>query len=417
VTIIFSKSQKKRFLSAIKNMQYRTLTKALLYGVCRFLGLLFAVPIILVFWILKPVFWIKLGHLKDERIGHLALNTDLFLRRLQLGIHPDGPFYCFLSNPYRSNSHLVKMFKRAIPIYESRFLSWLYHGALPTLKRTPFYQDLQMNSNEYYEFNNAKTTLFFTPEELEKGRSLLHQLNVDLDNDEFVCIFARDDAFLKTIDSHTNWDCHNSRNSDIDNLIETAKYLIEKGFTVIRIGSVVKKPINFSHKKMIDYSYSKHQCDFLDIFLLAKCKFVLAAGSSGIINVADIFDKPTLTVNLAEQFYPPFAKNCLYIPKKYKYRNRNEYLRFEDALKLHDRYFWMNLAAHDLEAEENSPQKIVEVTQEMLARLENTFHYSTESKKLIQAYNKLWEESGVIGSSTKTPIGISWLEKNQDLYF
>ena len=50
--------------------------------------------------------------------------------------------------------------------------------------------------------------------------------------------------------------------------------------------------------------------------------------------MGNIFDKPTLTVNLAEQWLAPWAKDNLFIPKKYKYRNSNDYLRFEDAIKL-----------------------------------------------------------------------------------
>jgi putative glycosyltransferase (TIGR04372 family) len=413
---MFNKFVWKRFLIVLKDRDLSALIRAFVYVVFRFLGLISAFPAILILWVLKPVFWLKIGRLSFERIGHLSLNTDLFLRRRQLGIHPDGPYYCFLSSPKGlSNRQLLTMLKRVIPVFESHTLTLFFSGMLPLFKRTPFYQDLPMNSNEYYEFNNAKPSIYFTPDEIEKGRKLLSQMNVDLDKGEFVCIFSRDDAYLKHINPYNNWDYQNARDSDIDILIETAKYLIEKGFTVIRIGSIVKKPINFSHEKLIDYPYSNHQSDFLDIFLLAQCKFILAAGSSGLINVGNLFDKPTLTVSLAEQWLAPWAKDNLYIPKKFKYRNSNDYLRFEDALKLGE--FWHNPAAHDLEATEMSSHDILEVTKEMLARLENTFNYSPESKKLIEAYHKLWSESGVIGSQTKTPIGIAWLKKNQSLYF
>ena len=85
-----------------------------------------------------------------------------------------------------------------------------------------------MNSIEHYEFNNAKSSLYFKIDEIEKGRKLLNQMNVDLDKDEFVCIFARDDAYLKHTIPYQDWDYHNARNCDIDSLIETTKYLIEK---------------------------------------------------------------------------------------------------------------------------------------------------------------------------------------------
>ena len=386
------------------------------YVLFRFLGLIFAVPAIIILWVLKPFVWIKVGCLYYGRIGHLALNTDLFMRRRQLGIYPDGPFYCFLSNPKNLvNRQLLNMWKRVIPVYESRVLCWLYYGMLPLLKRTPFYQDLPMNSNEYYELNNAKPSIYFTPDEIEKGHKFLSQMNVDLDKDKFVCIFARDSAYLKHSYPFNNWGYHNARNSDIDSLIETAKYLIEKGFIVIRIGSITNKPISFSHEKMIDYPYSGHQNDFLDIFLQAHCYFTVSAGNSGCVDVGTIFDTSRLVVNMGELDHCPWGKNSLYFPKKYKYSNTKDYLLFKNIRKLGP--FWNNLTEFGLEAEEASPQEILDATKEMLARVEGTYKPSPESEELMQAYHKLWEESGLCGSPIKTPIGSAWLKKNQALYF
>ena len=148
------------FLLALKNRDYSTIiTMAYLSVGLRFLALLCVVPTVLILWILKPVFWVKVGRLQSNRIGHLAINTDLFLRRRQLGIYPDGPFYCFLSSPINpANSQLLTMFKRVIPIYDNMFLHWLFLGMRPILEKTPFYQDLHMNFNEYYEFNQVCST-------------------------------------------------------------------------------------------------------------------------------------------------------------------------------------------------------------------------------------------------------------------
>ena len=86
-----------------------------------------------------------------------------------------------------------------------------------------------------------------------------------------------------------------------------------------------------------------------------------------------------------------------------------------DAMKLGK--FWLNPIDFGLEAEAISPQEILEATQEMLARLEGRFKYSPESERLIQAYNKLWNElGGPTRAQCKTPIGIAWLKKNQQLY-
>jgi putative glycosyltransferase (TIGR04372 family) len=410
-----NKTMRNRLLHAIKNKGFSDLSLAFAYAVFSFLGLLCSVPLILILWILKPFFWLKLGILNYSRIGHLALNTDLFLRRRQLGIYPDGPYYCFLSHPDNpANRQLLRMWKRLLPIYESRIFCYLFSGMLPILKRTPFYQDLPLNNNEYYELNNAKSSLYFTPDEIEKGRKLLNLMKVDLEKDEFVCIFSRDSAYLNKHIPYNNWNYQNARDSNIDSLIETTKYLIKKGYTVIRIGSLVTKPINFYHEKLIDYPYTEYQSEFLDIFLLAHCKFMLSGGTSGINCVASAFDRPVLTVNQSHIGYPSIAKNCLYIPKKFKWRKTGNYLHIEDAAKLGS--FWIDPASAGLETEDASPQEILEASQEMLARLENRFKESTESKRLNQAYQKLWEGSGFCESNIKTPIALDWLKKNRALY-
>jgi putative glycosyltransferase (TIGR04372 family) len=404
----------RRFLIVIKSRDYSALGRAFVFVLFRFMGLAFALPTILILWILKPVFWLKVGRLHADRIGHLATNTDLFLRRRQLGIYPDGPYYCFVCSPKDlANHQLLTMFKRVIPIYESRALTLMFNGSLPLLKRTPFYQDLPLICDEYYEFNNAKPSLYFTPDEIVKGRKILKKMNVDFDKDKYVCIFARDDSYLKNIVPHNNWDYHNNRNSDINRLTETAKYLIDKGYIVIRVGSIVKKPINFSHEKMIDYPYSEYQSDFTDIFLIANCTFVLSGSCSGLINAVSLFDKPVLTVNMIIGF-PPFAKNCLYIPKKYKNIKTGAYLSIKDAIKLGPK--WTNSISLGIEAEEASAQEILAVTKEMLARLENRFEESAESKRLNQIYQNLWKEADSYFCKTESPIGIDWLKENQALY-
>ncbi|MBL78790.1 MAG: hypothetical protein CMH70_01905 [Nitrosomonadaceae bacterium] len=416
LTIILS-----RFLRAIKNRDYSAITWTFMSAGFRFFGLLCAIPAVLILWILKPVFWLKIGRLTNARIGHLASNTDLFLRRRQLGIYPDGPFYCFLCDPTQlANRQLLTMWKRVIPVYESRVLSLVFVGMLPILKRSPFYQDLKMQFNEYYEFNNAKPSLYFTPDEIEKGRKLLKKMNVNFDKDEFICIFARDNAYLQHALPGNDWSYHDVRNSEIDSLIETAKYLIDKGYVVIRMGSIVKKPINFSHEKMVDYPYSGYRSDFLDIFIAGHCKFMISAGTSGINDLATIFDRPMLAVNIAEFCYTPFTKNCLYTPKKYKNIDTGEHLNFKDTLKLHSylrKYTTSYTSTSGLEAIENSSQDTLEATKEMLARSEGRFRYSPEDERLIQAYHKLWDESGSLWAPNKTPIGIAWLKKNRDLYF
>jgi hypothetical protein len=293
------------------------------------------------------------GKLHHARIGHLGLETDLFLRHRQLGRYPDGAFYYFLCDSRGlANRQLLTMFQRVMRIYESRVLVALYDGILPLLKHTPFHQPLVLKDTEYYEFNNTKASIYFTLEETQKGRELLKRMNIDYDNDKYVCVFARDSAFLEQTMPYNEWGIqHDIRNSDIDHCIEAVQYLIEQGFTVIRVGAIVNKPIGWSHLRLIDYSISEHQCDFLDTFLLLK------------------------------------LDPCM--------RNMHEL---------------------GLELEDNSPQDILEATREMVARVEETFQYSPEEEKLMRAFQELWSQSDALCKDVPTPIGVEWLKKNKDLF-
>ena len=407
----------KKFVTNLQNGDYRVLYRALVYFVFKFLGLILALPIIIALWILKPFFWVRVGKLHHARIGHLALETDLFLRKRQLGIFPDGPFYCFLCDSRGvANRQLLTMFKRVMRIYEGRIFVSIFDGMLPFLRRTPFYQPLGLKNNEYFEFNNGEPSVSFTRDEIQRGRELLKNMNVDIDTENYVCVFARDNTFLRNTMAHNDWSYNDRRNSDIDNFIEAIKFLIEKGLTVIRVGSVVNKPISFSHPRLIDYSLSEYQCEFLDIFLIGKCRFFLGS-PSGIGDVALLFDIPRLSVGFAEFGIVPPGKNCLYIPKKHKYKKTGQYLHFNDAFKIKLKPYSINAHELGLELEDNSSEDILEVTREMLGRLEGVFSYSAGEKKLINAYQNLWSQSDVLCKDVPTPIGIEWLKQNKDLYF
>lgn len=174
---IFNRRVQKKILSAFGKGDYRALSRGLAYFSLRFAGQLLALPAVAVLWILRPLAWVKIGKLCHTRLGHLALNTDLFVRRLNLKKYPDTSVYFFVCDSRgAANKQLLTMFKRVLRIYESRALAAMFDGMFPVLGRTPFYQPLTMNSNEFYEFTNTNATLSFTEDEIEKGRKLLKEM-------------------------------------------------------------------------------------------------------------------------------------------------------------------------------------------------------------------------------------------------
>ncbi|MBT5471057.1 MAG: hypothetical protein HOK41_10690, partial [Nitrospina sp.] len=206
---MFNRSKWKKFISKLKKGDITPVYRALVYFWFRLLGLVLVLPTIVFLWILKPFFWLKVGKIHHGRIGHLALETELFLRRRQLGVFPNGPIYCFVCDSRGvANGQLLTMFKRVMRIYEGRIFVSIFDAMFPFLKRTPFYQPLGLSNNEFFEFNNGKPSISFTQDEIQRGRELLKNMNVDMDNDNYVCIFARDNAFLDRTMPHNNWGHH-----------------------------------------------------------------------------------------------------------------------------------------------------------------------------------------------------------------
>ena len=198
-----------KFLSTLQRDGINALFRALVYFGFRFLGLILALPSIIVLWILKPFFWLRVGKLNHARIGRLALDTDFFLRQRQLGQYSDDPFYCFLCDSRGlANRQLLVMFQMILPLCESRVLVALYDGILPILKNTPFHQPLILDEKDYPDFNKTQSSIQFTSDEIQKGRELLRQMKVDFENEDYVCIFARDNAILSfySVDSTLFYD-------------------------------------------------------------------------------------------------------------------------------------------------------------------------------------------------------------------
>jgi len=353
---------------------------------------------------------VKIGFLFNRRLGHLALNTDLFLRRRQLGIIPSNTYFLFFS--YRpANKQLVKMFGRNINIINSEFLTKLV--APIGFFATRFWQPLPFNSNEYLEFTKADRTLFFTDNEEVLGKKELKKMGLKKD-DWFVCIFARDDEYTSIKFSTTNNARANHRNSDIDSYTDAIKYIIDKGGFVIRTGYKVAKEIEYKHKNMIDYAVH-YRSDFMDVYLAANCKFYIGTSAGG-SDMAHIFDTPFVGINYMPIGYAPFGKNEIYIPKNVYYKNTCKQVSFERQINLLGN---LKVSLGDCPKEimdkmginliNNTPEQILSVTQEMFLRLNGAFENNVEYKNKLLIFNNILNNSTSLGKKIKHRVGSDFL--------
>ena len=124
-------------------------------------------------------------------------------------------------------------------------------------------------------------------------------------------------------------------------------------------------------ERVIDYPFTKFKSDLMDLFLIKKCRFYIGC-QSGILDVAILFQRPTLIINMYTwTFGYPLFKNTRGILKNFysKSEKRNLSLKelFEGPWNLQD----INRTMSDeFETIENSSDEIEEAVLEYFSLLE-----------------------------------------------
>ena len=127
-------------------------------------------------------------------------------------------------------------------------------------------------------------------------------------------------------------------------------------------------------KNCFDYA-GGYSDDFMDLALFSECRFAIVT-TSGMWQLPTIFNRPVLVVNATSFTMAcggvPFTEFDLYIPKKYRNVDSGRYLSLKEIIEI-DRLCKNRgdlLLRHGIETVENTPDEILEATQEMMLRLE-----------------------------------------------
>lgn len=340
--------------------------------------ILFCIVVLPLLYLSEPFYRIRLGLLRYQRIGHLALNTDAFLRRQQLNGVPPRTFFLFaVYDP--ANQQLLEMYKRYLHIWESRFFTRLMFAWRPILSRTRFWEPLDWThldrSGRIYELmNSTHKTLEFTPEEEARGRAELARMGIGED-DWFVPFHAREAAYFRhwRPEMAEHWDERDFKNCSVENYLKAAEYITERGGFAIRMGAFSEIPLpETGNPKIIDYA-TKYRSDFMDIYLCAKCRFFLAS-SSGLNAVSAVFDVPVAVAN----FYAPtggiYHEYDLMTLRRIRRRSDGKTVSFPEAINAG--FFSRNFgasASDGLEVfafEENHSDEILELCKDMFDKLD-----------------------------------------------
>lgn len=373
-------------------------------------------------FLLRPLKPIRLFRtFNEDRIGHLAMNTDLFLRRLQLhDPRKKNELWIGFASTKPANKQLLTMFIRAfrakgIPVvkmppllYETFIKIILDERSL--FGKSSFFVPMSANSNEYYEFNNTKCNLSFTDEEEKMGADLLRKMGIP-EGAWFVCIHARNLPPSKENPLNVY------RNCSIQHFMKAAEYITSLGGYAVRMGDDAEEELNLSNPRIIDYA-KKYRFDFGDIYLPAKCKFFLGS-NTGLIIISEIFHVPLAETNFPTcgQLFTPFRSNSFFLLKKLWSTKENRFLTFRETLEFEKQTSykdWKHFSyeKHGLRCTENSPDEILDLAKEMNERIDGTWKTTKEDEELQQKFKGfITPEHRCYGTSVR--IGTLFLKKNK----
>lgn len=246
-------------------------------------------------------------------------------------------------------------------------------------------------------FRDVKLPIIsYTPEEEKEAACKLKSMGI---SGEFICIFARDGAYLQHQTKNLVYSFNNIRDMDIESFESAEEYLSEKGIKTVRMGKVVDRPVNLSN--CIDYATEYHS-DLMDLYLLGKCKFY-AGSASGLLSLALIQGVPTVLLGVAQIGMLnslPYRSGDIYVPKKVYSKKENRIISFtemwnaEMAAKNKLSQYYKD---QELEFIECTQEEVREALIEMNEKVDGTYMEDEQEKELQERYHTLLN---------------SWIEKN-----
>lgn len=256
----------------------------------------------------------------------------------------------------------------------------------------------------------------YSDDERRAGERVLQALGVGR---PFICVHNRDSAYLSQLGGDPN--VHDFRDFEFEDLVDGARLILDRGYSVVRIGKVVKDGARVEHERFVSATGSSRS-DFADIYLISECEFFVG-GTTGISHVSRLFRKAQLLVNYIPFRLPElstWAARSLVIPKKLYSAEKRRMLRLTEmaALPYDIHYKGDFFSDHGLSVIDNSSVEIAEAIVEMEARVNGSWA-DTAGQRQLQ--DDVWKSMAdraavdVVRGRLGITLGSMFLERNSDL--
>lgn len=295
------------------------------------------------------------------------------------------------------------------------FWRWIFQYCSEKIEITDQYNwvNIKHRDMDYLKSNNSCFQVNLDNREKE----VLSEMNI---GDVYICIYSRDKKYYEFIGQEDTECVAKARNSSIADYELMAKNYREMGVPLVRMGYQVAEDIAI--EGIIDYA-NKYRSEKLDFYLLSKCKFFMVSGS-GIMFIAKLFNTPMAVVNSTvisfggDTVMPMSPEKDLIIMKKLWHPKQGRYLSLDEILyiegkvssyELFEVYASMGIVFHS-----NSQEELLDIAEEMRARIDGNMNYTNEDEELQERYRDILKKNVTANGNHyyNGRFGASFLKKN-----
>jgi putative glycosyltransferase (TIGR04372 family) len=359
-------------------------------------------------------FDVKVPNFAIARIGHLAAEPDCYIKEHLLS-GKKIPRTILLASSYSvANEALAKLWGDYFYVVHSRLVAKI----LRPLTRHPLTRfdtlkyiadDQAISSRIATNWGNRKPIIRLKPELLDRGRVALEHIGVPV-GAIFVCIHVRGSGYSPNDEYIQKY-----RNSGLKDYDLAIDWLIDKGIYCVRIGDSTMEPMA-PRRGLIDYAISPYKSDWLDLFLISKCLFLLGT-NSGPTYLAGILGTPLACANMVPMVTTfPWGPKDLGIPKLYCDKVSGRLMSFKEIFSSGAANFRYDKQYGDrgIILVENSSDEILDLVIECFDMASGRCH-ADENVKVLQDRFKSLLTSGDYTFGTSSNIGSTFIKKYQEL--
>tara|TARA_B100000767_G_C19773761_1_gene541452 strand:+ start:3049 stop:4377 length:1329 start_codon:yes stop_codon:yes gene_type:complete len=260
---------------------------------------------------------------------HIMVKKNLNKGYKSIILIPNYSNFYFLKKIFKNlkiiNNNFLNIF--LLPLKHTSFISVkaeeaniLFDENLNYVTKQPYSIILNRYKKKY---KNKEKKIFEFKEEFNKEMKIYFKNNFSsFDLNKTIILHHREAFFNKT----SHW-----RGSDLSNYLPTLKYLLKKGYGVIRLTHTKSKKLIFKSKKYAEINTDEHINKLFQYYIISKCRGFICT-DSGPCSVGTYLNTPIYDTNIFGMNIAGINKKSTYILKKVKLNKR--VLLFKELIEL-----------------------------------------------------------------------------------